>query len=1018
MRKQLSRVGALVVVLLAQAVFGQVFVYPRRAYQSSVRYFDFDWETRDLEIPVESGHTGKVRLYFYTRERAIAERAAAVMTEEYVRLAKSFKYVPTRTFPYVLYSSYQEFLQTNLFPLQEGVLGVTSPRDLVLTLPYLGDDRLFKEVSAHEMTHQFTIQKVQSLAADAKLPGDPLNGFPLWFIEGLAEFYAKDGNDPEAEMDIRDLVVNPDPARGYALIDFFEDRPGSVLWTYKAGHIRCAFLEAEYGEGFLQRMLDSSVQFVQTRDRGGARNFYQLLSRLTKDDRQTVSRKFETWLKRRAYKSWLGSAEAGDTIKRLSDLEDRNPFRGIVTSLAASPDGNTLMVRTINTDTFQSELVITSRRSPGNTRTIAADGVPGYESLHPIGGRNFALGKDRLAFFAESRSRDVLYLQPYTSSSSVQTQVDAGVPAQNTLVRIDLGARTEVDLSALGLLAAYSPAFSPDGRRLAFVGMNDSGVRDVYILELEGAPRLTPVTNDLFAEREVSWGKDGVVYSSDATSHGYYNLFRVRPEALSERERLTTEDRDANNPVVLPDGRIFFTAYTYGGANLYEVTNGQVFGRTDVATGLFDASPAPGGMWALLHRGGEKRVVRLANSDLESNIPAPQPPAGETPFLEKRALGQGAPYQPFAVGNWQLGPVFGIVGGGTGGIAGELMGVARDRMGNHALVLNVAMYGSPRLTDGYLLYVNQERRITWAAGPFQSLRFRDDQTFEGLPFHFTSGEQYMGALGSLRYPLDRFHYTQLDLSIGSASYFLLPAEELFLADPALNRVGQLLSPWRAANEGSYLQTEATLLWGFDTLRADPYAGPLAGTSLLLDVSAAVQPRSGVAYGNLRLDGARFFALGGTASFSLRGAGGTTMGGRLARQFFLSSFDTLRGVPFGDASRLLGRDFAFGTAELRVPLGELIRVAFLSGLYGIAGLDVGGIGDGWTDAYNKRVVDAALGVNIGLGPFVFRLHFAKNINVYAPAGVPVPRNEWVTNLSLRLVGSGDYLGYRDQPGGGL
>ncbi|HZA13731.1 MAG TPA: tolB protein precursor protein, partial [Myxococcaceae bacterium] len=67
---------------------------------------------------------GGMRLFFYEREREVAERAAALIVHSYVYLVGQFNYVPTETFPYILYSSYQEFLQTNLFPLQEGTLGV------------------------------------------------------------------------------------------------------------------------------------------------------------------------------------------------------------------------------------------------------------------------------------------------------------------------------------------------------------------------------------------------------------------------------------------------------------------------------------------------------------------------------------------------------------------------------------------------------------------------------------------------------------------------------------------------------------------------------------------------------------------------------------------------------------------------------------------------------------------------------------------------------------------------------
>ena len=208
---------ALLSLLFAAEAPGQVFVIPRHAEKSSVRHFTFDWRYVDILVELESGkepRSGGVRLYFYEHERQVAERAVASIESSYRQLVERFRYVPTRTFPYILYSSYQEFLQTNLFPLQEGILGVTSPRDLKLSLPYLGDPRLFEEVGLHEMAHQFTIQKIRTVVDEKKALGDPLEVMPLWFIEGLAEYYAKRGIDPEAEMLVSDLLGNPGIAQG------------------------------------------------------------------------------------------------------------------------------------------------------------------------------------------------------------------------------------------------------------------------------------------------------------------------------------------------------------------------------------------------------------------------------------------------------------------------------------------------------------------------------------------------------------------------------------------------------------------------------------------------------------------------------------------------------------------------------------------------------------------------------------------------------------------------------------
>ena len=86
----------------------------------------------------------------------------------------------------------------------------------------------------------------------------------------------------------------------------------------------------------------------------------------------------------------------------------------------------------------------------------------------------------------------------------------------------------------------------------------------------------------------------GIVYTSDATAHGYYNLFRVKPQNPERVERLTTEARDHADPTVLPDGRLFFVAYEKSHSDVYEYTGGGgMVRRTDVTTGLFEPCPGP-----------------------------------------------------------------------------------------------------------------------------------------------------------------------------------------------------------------------------------------------------------------------------------------------------------------------------------------------------------------------------------------------------------------------------------------
>lgn len=978
---------------------------------------------------------GGVRLYFYERERQVAERAAPLIENAYRYLVQTFNYVPAETFPYVLFSSYQEFLQNTVLPVSEGTLGVTSPLDLTLSLPYLGDNQLFERVGTHELTHEFTIQKVRSMAKAAKVTGNPLGGMPLWFIEGLAEYYTWRGMDDETDMLVRDLLVNPDVYRGYAMLDFFEQGPANFLWIYKVGQARCAFLEETYGKGTIQQILELSPQLV-----GGAReapsvDFPELLERITGDKKERISERFQEWLKRRSFRAYLENKQDAPTL----DAVKEDQLEGYVTALNASPDGQVIAYRSIMPTTGESRLVIASARVPETNLTVVEDGAPGYESLHPTFGRNFDLSADRLVFTAEVGARDVLYVQGYKAETRERKRDErarfgppgAGQPGLGTappppprrapgfVARLGLDHRQAFPLGEKGLIAAFSPSFSPDGQRIAFIGLAEAGTRDVYVLDPQAGPDapLLQVTHDAYTERELTWTEQGIVFTSDATSHRKFNLFRVRPEAPDRVERLTTEPRDESEPVALPNGRLFFTAYTGGSHDLHEVTPQGVVRRTDMTTGVFEASPGiDGGLWMLLHKSGA-RTPALLRTDRMLDLPAePQPKAEPPAALAIRPLDDAQKYRPFALENVDLGPIIGFAGGGSEGIVGQLFGSATDKLRGHGVLLALAVYGRFDLTDGLLLYVNQERRLQWGAGIFQQLRLRFDRTFEAgdQGFIFTSGERFYGATVSARYPLSTFTYVGADVSLGGVSYFLDPYTAFNLYIPSFNPVGRdLYTPWLEANRKARAQAEMSLSAGYNTLRWASLTSPTTGSAALLELSGGVQPFNSEVFSNVRLDAERYFPIIGRLRLMTRLGVGGTFGGRYARPYFLSSWDTLRGVNFGDERFLLGNHYLYSTAELKVPLDALVRVAFLSDIEAVAGFDAGGVGRSARDTWNGRVVNAALGVNFGLGPLIFRLHFARPFDVGAERGLPVEREgQWVTNFSLGLAGYGAFFDQKD------
>jgi hypothetical protein len=989
--------------------------------------------------------SGGVRLYFYERERAVAERAAASIAETYVYLAEAFDHVPRRTLPYFLYSTYHEFLQTNLFPVEEGVLGVTSTIGLELALPYFGDHRQFVEISTHEMAHQFTIHKVRAAARAMKADSDPLEKLPLWLIEGIAEYYAQRGLDPRSEMIVRDIVLNPDLDKGYVMRDFLEERL-NVVWTYKLGQARCAFLESEYGPGMLQRILAASPRLALDDDHARhVKDFRRLLEELTGEDAARISQRFQSWLKRRAYWTFLLGKHAPEALDYLAHAH------GHVQALASSEDGALLLYRSIDAGSGRVELTLVDHRAPRRSEGVARDGVPGVDSLHPVARRNFDVRASALAFVAQSRDRDVIYWQtirhrarkrkvreavapdaPLARPAGVAPLLEPWPPLRATQprkprvverwnVELDLGRRRGYPLDRMGLIAAEAVALAPDGERLAFIAIDRTGQRDVYVLtpRARGAT-LARITSDVHAERHVIWGPRGIVFTSDATGHGKYNLFLARVAAADRADpadradrggagdadgtpraitRLTYAARDQADPVMLADGRLFFVAQDDYGANVYEHTATGVVRRSRVATGLHSLGAGPdGSLWTLHYHAGRLRPARLPRATwldepvatlTADDVPPAQPPA------PMRLTGD-RPYRALSLDNWTVGPVFAILGGSSQGLFGQGIAVASDRLRNHTLLFQILALGSWELIDTDLFYTNQEQRTIWGTGLFQNVSLRYDTTFADEGLLFTSAERFFGVNGVLRYPFDRFVYVQGGLAVGGVRHGLLELERLILSTPELNPAGRDLVPeWEAAHPGTDLRLDASASLGYNTLTYHVATGPVSGNSALIETRVMAEPLRSDVGASLRLDAEQYIPLGGATNIMLRLGAGETIR-TLMPGFFLSSYDTLRAVNFGDASLLLGQSYLFSTAELQFPLNALITIRFLD-LEGVLGADFGGVGEDFAEAWHKRVFDLVAGTNLGLGPLVLRLHFARPIDV---GGRILPNDgDWNTSFSL-------------------
>ncbi len=980
----------------------QVLIIPQRPGRNNVRYYGFDWRRYDY---LDDREVGGVRLYFYEREREIARIAAALVRDQYESLSKRFDYRPTTRVPYILYNSHREFENTNVFFVNEYILGVTSPLDLRMALPFWGEFELFRQVSTHEMTHQFQIQKMAERANAAGVES-AINKVPLWFTEGLAEYYSHNGIDLETDMFARDIMLNPRPEKGYALQGFWEDTQASYVFTYKLGQLRVAFLADQYGERIIQAVLDQSPRLSSSLKGafgdGEKDDFEELVGRLAGEKPDAIAQRFSTWMKRRYYPVYLTTQEEPPTIEPV-ELE------GEPDAFSVGADGFTVLYRTVERDSGRSRLFLADRRDKTSAEQVAVDNVPGIESLYPVLRGVTAVGADRIAFMARTGAGDALYVAAYTKTPK----------KDGHHFNIDVGGHQRIDLSAADLIEAGDPSFSPRGDRVAFFGLDNSGHIDIWTADIKTG-HLSRLTNSIYAERDINWvdaspaelgvpiqpggGNDGtIIFTSDETETRKYNLFAMDP-ATGARVRLTDEPADHRGPYGLGGGQIAFATDSRGKMDLhvYDGTTKRIRRITDFVTGLGTPAPGPRGLMAIGFYGGQYRVFdvpteRLLSLDERPAIPAvaePPPPIPQEPIPDDTP-----PYEPFAAGSWRLENGIAAIGTASFGQGALLFG---DTLSDRNLILQVAMYGSPSLTDALALYVDRSKRYVTGFGLFHTFTEHRDLNAPGFshPGEFGTDVFYLqrefGVSGLWSYPFNTF--TRLEARLigqGVSRGFLFPLDQQGNATFAVNT--QDLRTWNAARTAMDLDGLFTLRLGYDTTRYRFPSGAYGGGSTIIEAGVGYLPFRGEAYGYSLLDTQyhlHFFTL---ATLHFRVAGGVAGGSVFGRQFFLSSYDNLRNYQPTDR-RLIGSAYLVLNGNLEFPLDSIIRLALVSNVKGIAGVDFGSVAGRVQDLYDSRTLAWVLGTNLGLGPFEIRIQFAK------PIVLPnqFQSTDWVPNISLRYA----------------
>lgn len=838
--------------------------------RNKVVYTDRDWQVFE---------DGQVHLYFYGGEDELARQALAIATDAYVEFSEYFDFEFTDPIPVILYGTHHDFKQTHVTPgfISEGTAGFTEFAKGRVAIRATGSYADLYHLVRHELVHAFMLSKLAKTMNEHGIYD--YTGPPLWFIEGLAENVARRDPDAQAEMFVRDAALNE---RLLPISQMW--RISGTFLMYKMGESIIAFLRTQYGEKVPALLLESWWR---------GRGLEDILRAELGIGLEELSQRWLAYLKRRYFPEMLTRrlpAEDGQPVLQKAVIEIAPAFvaadaEGTLDLACLSARGGLLSLYHLRTHPDQPDEV---RRLVEGGRKARYETIPAFRSRIDVRDGRW------IAFVAKSGGQDALYVYDLQRSKVVRA------------FRFD------------EIREVSSPAFSPDGRSIAFSGLSPAGFSDLYRVDVEDG-RLTQLTDDIYDDVHPDWHptEPRLIFASDR--HGYshdrgylegvHNLYtmdldrgEIEPFALSEFE--DTE------PMWSPDGEdVLYVSTRSGTLNVHVIRDGSHYQVTNVTGGAYlpDWIEGPNGdlvgVVATVYHDGGFSLYRFSLDGLETRYPVvhgerpqdveppPEPPLSEAEAVAREYdIDMGLDFvQTVAV----VDPDLPYASGASLGFT--------DLLGDHQVSVSLTTSGEDLSLENInvsLNYSNYARRWNRHFGIFRISTLQRLSTLVN-----TRQERRTGSYVGVTYPFsvfDRLEFSTVFRYLERAESFQLPGEP-----------GQ---SWLLSAFASFVHDNSLWAWQ-GPLRGNRYQFTVGQTWDLLGRGFDRQ--------TIQFDYRHYYQVWRTAALAVRWNQRHSFGSDSAI-FYVGGPNDLRGYDWYD---FFGERVYLASTEFRFPLIDHIALRF-------------------------------------------------------------------------------------------
>ncbi len=689
------------------------------AVNANAQYFGrnkVQWEHFDFKV-LQTEHFD---IYYYDREADVVNDVGRMAERWYARLSKTFNHTFGKK-PIVLYANAADFQQTTTTPeiIGQGTGGFTDPFMNRVVLPLTGDYAENDHVLGHEMVHVFQFDIAASLTNNRSR--FRLEQMPLWLVEGMAEYFSKGRIDPLTAMWIRDATIHN------RLPDIRRLTRDPRYFPYRYGQALLAYIGARFGDDAVVRYFMSAGQVgvEESVERATGVTAKQLFADWAESSRELYNPVIED------RPTTLGAPLLGRKTTR-GDLN---------LAPALSPDGKYVAFLSTR-ELFTIDLFLADAHTGQIIRRlVSSDRDPHFDSISFIESAGvWSPDSKRLAFVVFAKG-------------------------DNYLGIIDTDTRRVENIRVPGLDAINTLSWSSDGHTIALSGQK-TGVTDLFLYDLE-TKNVRQLTNDKYADIQPAFSPDGrtIAFVTDrgmATDLDKlsYSDMRIATIDISTGavHELPLFDRAKHiNPQWSPDGgSIYFIANPEGVPDIYRYTlaENRIQRITHVQTGvagITDLSPAlsvasrSGDIAFSLYEDDDYNIYTLpagASGQVITSTVAPGvpraavlPPARSTgsaitTYLSNPQEGLLPANSVFRTRGYKAGlhiayigpPTVGVATGSYGtGVGGSVSAYYSDILGEHNFGFTVEGSGTQGIGTigdqiaGEFLYLNQQHRWNWGA---------------------------------------------------------------------------------------------------------------------------------------------------------------------------------------------------------------------------------------------------------------------------------------------------------------